>query len=148
MQLIFDDLVQDKKFHEDNTRHHKLVVTGADSVPIEISEGGVVISRADLAASHEEAAEYAESKITDVADDTDVFVLLLHYHHMTNLKNVVLMESPIKGRTVVDIGKTEQNHSQIVKGILLAHALSGCDTVASYFGIGKATLLKTLRSGH
>ena len=41
MQLIVDELVQDKKFHEDNTRHHKLVVTGAYPVPIEISEGGV-----------------------------------------------------------------------------------------------------------
>ena len=55
MQLIVEDLVQDKKFHEDNTRHHKLVVTEADPVPIEISEGGVVDSRADLATSHEEA---------------------------------------------------------------------------------------------
>ena len=58
------------------------------------------------------------------------------------------MESPIKGRTVVDIGKTVQKHSEIVEGILHVHALSGCDTVASYFGIGKATVLKTLRSGH
>jgi hypothetical protein len=136
------------------------VVTGADPVPIEISEGGVVISRADLATSHKEvdnvivqqvfscAAENAESKITVVADDTDVFVLLLHYHHMAYLKNVVLMESPIKGMTVVDIGKTVHNHSEIVEGILPAHALSGCDTVASYFGIGEATVLKTLRSGH
>ena len=105
MQLIVDDLVQDKKFPEDNTRHQKL---GADPVLIEISEGGVVISRADLATSHEEAdnvivqhvlscaAENAESKITVVADDTEVFVLLLHYHHMANLKNVVLMELPSK----------------------------------------------------
>ncbi|KAG1683171.1 Glutamate receptor U1 [Nymphon striatum] len=160
MQLIVDDFVHDKKFHEDNTQHHKLVVTGADPVPIEISEGGVVISRADLSTSHEEAdnviiqqvlscaAENAESKITVVADDTDVFVLLLHYHHMANLKNVVLMESPIKGRAVLDIGKTVQKHCQIVEGILPAHTLSGCDTVASYFKIGKATVLKTLRSGH
>ena len=158
MQLKVDDLVQDKTFHEDNTRRHKLVVRGGDPVPIEISEGGVVISRADLATSHEEAdnvqqvlccaTENAESKITVVADDTDVFVLLLHYHHMGNLKNVVLMESPIKGRTVVDIGKTVQNHSEIVEGILPAHALSGCDTVASYFGIEKANVFKTLRSGH
>ena len=85
MQLKVDDLVQDKTFHEDNTRRHKLVVTGADPVPIEISEGGVVISRADLATSDEEAdkvivqqvlscaAENAESKTTVVADDTDVF---------------------------------------------------------------------------
>jgi len=160
MQLIVDDFVQDKKFHEDNTQHHKLVVTGADPVPIEISEGGVVISRADLSTSHEEAdnvivqqvlscaAENAESKITVVADDTDVFVLLLHYHHMANLKNVVLMESPIKGRAVLDIGKTVQKHCQIVEGILPAHTLSGCDTVASYFKIGKATVLKKLQSGH
>ena len=98
MQLIVDDLVQDKTFHEDNTRHHKLVVTGADPVPIEISEGGVVVSQADLATSHEEAdniivqqvlncaAENAESKIIVVADDTDVFVLLLHYHHRSILR--------------------------------------------------------------
>ena len=141
-------IVQDKKFHEDNTRHHKLVGTGADPVPIEINEGGVVISWADLPTSNEEAdnvivqqvlscaAENAESKITVVADDIDVFVLLLHYDHMANLNNVLLMESPIKGRTVVDIGKTVQKHSEIVEGILPAHALSGCDTVASYFGIG------------
>ena len=94
------------------------------------------------------AAENAENKITVVADDTDVFVLLLQYRHMTNLKNVVLIESPIKGRTVVDIGKTVQKHSEIVEGILPAHALAGCDTAAFYFGIGKATVLKTLRSGH
>ena len=91
-------------------------------MPIEISEGGVVISQADLATSHEEADNvivqhvlscavgYAESKITVAVDDTDVFVLLMHYHHMANLNNVVLMESPIKGRTVVDIGKTVQKH--------------------------------------
>ena len=49
---------------------------------------------------------------------------------------------------MVDIGKTVQKHFEIVEGILPAHALSGCDTVASYFGIGEATVLKTLRSGH
>ena len=41
-----------------------------------------------------------------------------------------------------------QKHSEIVEGILPVHALSGCDTVASYFGIGEVTVLKTLRSGH
>ena len=67
---------------------------------------------------------------------------------MANLKNVVLMESPIKGRTVVVIGITVPKHSEIVEGIHPAHALSVCDTVASYFGIEKATVLKTLRLGH
>ena len=89
-----------------------------------------------------------QNVITVVADDTDIFVLLLHYHLLANLNNVVLMESPIKGRMVVDTGQTVVKHSEIVEGILLAHTLSGCDTVASYFGIGKATVLKTLRSGY
>ena len=74
MQLIVDDLVQDKKFHKHNAWYHKLVIIGADPVPIEISEGGGVISWADLATSHEDAdnvivqqvlscaAENAESK--------------------------------------------------------------------------------------
>ena len=128
-------------------------------MPIEISGCGVVISRADLTTSHEEtdnsivqrvfscAAENIESKIT-FSDDTNIVVLFLHYSYMDNLKNVVLVESLIKGRTVVDIGKPVQKHSEIVEGILPAHALSGCDTVASYFGIGKATVAKILRSGH
>ena len=42
---------------------------------------------------------------------------------------------------MVDIGKTVQKHYEIVEGILPVHALSGCDIVASYFGIGKATVL-------
>ena len=79
-------------------------------MPIEISTGRVAISREDLATSHEEAdsiivkqvlscaAENEQNVITVVADDTDVFVLLLHYHHMANLNNVVLREFPIKGR--------------------------------------------------
>lgn len=54
MQLIFDPLVQDKKYHEDNTLHHKLVLIGADPVPI---EDGIVISRADLMATLHEKAE-------------------------------------------------------------------------------------------
>ena len=81
MQLIVDDLVLYKMFLDDNTRHHKLVVTGEDQVPIEISEDGVVISRGNLATSHEEAdnvivqqvlscaAENAESKFTVVAEE-------------------------------------------------------------------------------
>ena len=110
MQLIVDDLDQDKKFHEDNTRHHKLVVTGAGPVPIEISEGGVVISRADLATSHEEAnniivqqvlscaAEKAESKTTVVADDTRLCtVAALSSHGKSQECCIDGIECPIKG---------------------------------------------------
>jgi len=57
------------------------------------------------------------------------------------------MESPIKERTAIDIGKTVEKHACIVSEILPAHALTGCDTVACYYGIGKGTALKVLRAG-
>ena len=31
--------------------------------------------------------------------------------------------------------------------MLAAHVVSGCDTVATYFGIGKSSVLKVLKSG-
>ena len=58
------------------------------------------------------------------------------------------MESPIKDRVVVDIGKTVEKHQNIIPQILAAHALSGCDTVACCFGIGKNAVLKVVRSGN
>ncbi|KAJ8027560.1 hypothetical protein HOLleu_32732 [Holothuria leucospilota] len=58
------------------------------------------------------------------------------------------MESPIKSRTVVDIGQTVETNIGIVGDILAAHALTGCDTVACYYGIGKGTVVKMLREGY
>ena len=47
-----------------------------------------------------------DSNITVISDDTDVIILLLHYYHAGSMKNRITMESPIKERTVIDIGKT------------------------------------------
>ena len=106
MQLIVDDLVQDKTFQKEHTQNHKLVVTGADPVPVEISHDGIIIQRTDLSTSHEEAdiiiiqqvlscaEENANSKITVIADDTDVFVLLMHYYKKANLKKLCVNGIP------------------------------------------------------
>ncbi len=96
------------------------------------------------------AAENAEGKITVVADDNRcqcICTVAALSSQMANLKNVVLLESPIKGRTLVNIGKNVQKHSEIVEEILPAHVLSGCDTVASYFGIGNAVYSKHFDRG-
>ena len=82
-----------------------------------------------------------------VADDTDIFLLLLHFCNLKNIACRVLMKSPISGRAVIDIAATVEKHKGIIPNLLAAHALTGCDTVASTFGIGKATGLKVLRSG-
>jgi hypothetical protein len=120
---------------------------------------GSVSERNNLATTHEEADNIIvqqvlsctkndeNAKVSVICDDTDVFVLLLHYYHKTKMANKVLMESPIKGRSIIDIAKTVDKHTDIIEEILPAHALSGCDTVAGCFGIGKGTAIKALRSG-
>jgi len=76
------------------------------------------------------------------------YVLLLRYYLEDGLTLLVTMESPIKDRVVVDIGKTVKKHQNIITEILAAHALSGCDTVACCFGIGENTVLKVVYRQH
>ena len=57
------------------------------------------------------------------------------------------MVSPICGRAVIDINATVVLHRDIIPYLLAAHGLTGCDTVATYFGIGKAAALRVLTSG-
>lgn len=54
INLIVKLLIEDKSFHK-YTQSHKLIVFGEDAAPFDISHGGVVIRRADLSTSHEEA---------------------------------------------------------------------------------------------
>lgn len=86
--------------------------------------------------------------VSVIADDTDVFVLLLHHYYEQQLTVPMLMESPVSGRTVIDIRGSVQQHQHILPDILAMHAISGCDTVACCFGIGKAKALKVLKTGY
>ena len=54
------------------------------------------------------------STIKVVSDDTDVFVLLLHFYHLKGLTGSILMEATSGERTVVDIGATADLHSSNV----------------------------------
>jgi len=54
IQLICDELIQDRLFHQESTQRHKLVVTGEDPCPIEVSMEEKR-SRFDLETHHEEA---------------------------------------------------------------------------------------------
>ena len=148
-------LMEDAPFHE-FTHTNVLRLVGQEAAPIEISHGGVVIRREDLATNHEEPdniivqqeMECAKSnqlnEIVVNSDDTDVFVLLFHCYNTGNLKSRVIMESLIKARTAIDIGLTVEKQARIVPEILAAHALTGCDTVACCFGIEKGTPVKVL----
>ena len=48
----------------------------------------------------------------------------------------------------MDIKSTLAKHSQIVKNLLPAHAISGCNTVVSYYGLGKGFVIKVLKAGY
>jgi 5'-3' exonuclease len=59
-----------------------------------------------------------------------------------------MMEGTSPQRATVNIGETAKKHKGIISNLLVAHALTGCDTVGSYHGIGKVTAVKILVSGH
>ena len=57
------------------------------------------------------------------------------------------MASPIRGRAVIGIIATVDLHRDIIPDLLAAHGLTGCDTVATHFGMGKVAALTVLTSG-
>ena len=52
-----------------------------------------------------------------------------------------------KKGAILDIKLTQAKHKEIVTNLLCAHAISGCDTVACYLGIGKGRVIKHLKEG-
>ena len=143
VQLI-DLMCEDTAFHKDYVSQHKLVLTGSDPVQLEINRG-VIIKCHDMKTTQEETdtmivqqvAELKATKVLVVADDTDIVVLLLHFYCQGDISasTSVLMVSPICGRAVIDINATVDLHRVIIPDVLAAHGLTGCDTVATYFGI-------------
>ena len=146
--MIVADLVSHK---EEFTS--RVVVTGNDPVPVDINLD-VVIRREDMRVTHEEADTILINQVVFtgfasvliVADDTDVFVLLCHFIHSGHITGQVKMVSPVRDRAVIDMNSTVQANIELMPDLLAAHGITGCDTVATYFGIGKAIALKVLRS--
>ena len=155
INLICNNLIN--HIHDNKT---KLVITGQDPTPVQVWNNGT-IQREYLETNHEEAdviivhhlvriasGASDDSYIKVVCDDTDVFVLLIHFYLEKEITMNVSMESPCAGRTIIDIRQTALKHNHITTYLLAVHALTGCDTVSYLFGIGKATALKVLLSGH
>ena len=141
-----------------------LILTGSQETPYKIQDGKVELCH-ELRTLHEESdvviinqliwAVRDENPATNVlvkCDDTDVFVLLVHYYSKLNLPNLtccLMMQGPVKGRKLIDIGLTVVQIREKLKinpeNLLALHALSGNDTVAACHGIGKGKALKVLR---
>ena len=104
---------------KDDFKQHKFVLTGNDPMPVEIKDG-VISKRHDLKTTQEEAdtiivqqvAKVNANKVLVVADDTDIFVLLLHFCYQGDISasTSIQMVSPIHGRSVIDINATVDQH--------------------------------------
>ena len=57
-------------------------------------------------------ADRGVNNICVVCDDTDVFILMLHFYCGKNLNCGVIMESPVPGRKVVDTKATANKHKK------------------------------------
>ena len=56
-------------------------------------------------------AEFGVRSISVVSDDTDVFILLMHYYTDLHLTCNLLMEATGSDRTLIDIAATVKEHS-------------------------------------
>ena len=150
--MLTEDIIDPGYFTEAT-----LTIAGVCDVPVEIT-GGLRIDRHDFHSTHEEAdiliAQHAISlslfrkSVRVVCDDTDVFVLLVHYYNSRckySNSAPMIMSSPVKERAVIDIRATVESHSDIADDLLAIHGLSGADAVASFHGIGNATVVKVAK---
>ena len=72
-----------------------------------------------------------------MADDNDVYILLLHYYNQKKLNIPMFMESSVHGRQTIDIKATAKEHANILPNLLAAHGLLGCDTCYHVMVLGK-----------
>ena len=117
-----------------------------------------MIPRPDIFISHEEtdniiiqqtfmANEQGAECLSAMADDND-YILLLHYYNQKERNIPMFMESSVHIRQTTDLRATAKEHANILPNLLAAHGLSGNDTVAPCYGIGKMKINKTLKQGN
>ena len=129
------------------------MITASSEVPEETHNGNRQ-KKEDLRTSHEEAdliipqqvlfaVEEGAGCVKDISDDTDVFVLLIHFFHLKQHSATIIMESTKEEWNIIDIGQTAINHCDILANVLAGHALSGCDSVPRCLTLGRKLFLKS-----
>ena len=137
---------------------NSLVIAGLSETPTEVSHG-VAVQRQDLRTLHEEAnlmmvrqaykavLDYGADSVYVLCDDTDLLVLLCYFFWKLHLSCKVYMQGTSSERIIYDIKETVEANKEIMPSIVSAHALSGCDSVAPYHGVGKLSIIKRLKEG-
>ena len=92
------------------------------------------------------AVNEGRENIWVICDDTDMFLLLLHFYSMLNLSCKRMMAGTSKDRVLIDIGQKPLYNLRYCTS-LSAPALSDCDTTAWMNGIGKGNAMHALLKG-
>ncbi|KAL8624434.1 hypothetical protein ACOMHN_034682 [Nucella lapillus] len=136
IQIIVETLVTEATVP--GGHQSKLIVTGQDPTPVEISSGGITISRQDLRTTHEEADEivvaqaiYAATEegkhVGVVADDTDVYIMLLYHYYNGSLTCPMTLIPTRSERALIDIRAAVDKLGELCLELLPAHASQGLD---------------------
>ena len=85
-------------------------------------------------------AKECKNEIQILADDTDVFVLLMHWFHKHHPNSHVTLRK-FDGQ-IIDINVSSEMLGDPCADLLAMHALTGCDNVSYPFGKGKVNGIK------
>ena len=92
--------------------------------------------------------ESTDSTIVVVADDTDVFIVLLRFLKKA-LKPIMMFREPKskqEERRLYNIKEVAARLKQeVLSNILAIHAWGGCDTTSASYGIGKTKVVKLVQ---
>ncbi len=149
IQMIVDKLCSAQIPHG-----KRVVITGPEPHPVQVGIGewqtSITHEEADVIMAYHmvQEATTGHSPIRVVSDDTDVLLILVHHlhAHVNSLPHgvQVTMAGCSGTHAIIDVNEVVQRHSTVIPNLLGAHALSGCDTVSSLAGFGKATVFKKL----
>jgi len=125
----------DLYFHQLCTHTHKLTVIGGWDVPTQIHKG-IIIDRVDVKTTHEGADIILIQQMIDTdheehtgfavpSTDTDVCVcvLLVYYDLVSILSIYLIIQSPVRDRSVTDIQNTAQKQSGIARDLFAAQVV-------------------------
>ena len=126
LNAMLTEGIIDPGYFTDVTKTHTLTVAGVRDVSVEITDG-LRIDRHDLRSTHEDDdilfAQHAISLsllgkyVRVVCDDTDVFVLLVHYYNnrcKCSNSAPMIISSPAKERAVIYFRATVESHSNVI----------------------------------
>ena len=134
-----------------------LIVTRSSMIPRQ-KQNSLIIERTDLSATHGEADIVIVQQVCQFTLDvgiksvclfatTQMLLCFLHiFIKNWAYKPIFSYKQPVvSGVDIVDITLTAKTNKKIILNILAVHPTSGSNTIATYHGVGKASIIKNIR---